>query len=198
MNTPLGQAAGNWLEVKESVACLDGRGPADLLELVIDFAAHLLVQTKKVTSIEAARQEAKSCLASGEPRRKWDEMLLAQGADLAAFERKLALDHTAPVVVELKASRSGFMARCDARILGEVIRDLGGGRLTKTSVVNHDVGVDQIKKPGDPVQAGTVLARIHAADAAQAESARLRLLKAFVVEDAPPTVGDLVVKVIER
>ena len=179
MNTPLGQAAGNWLEVKESLACLDGRGPADLLELVIDFAAHLLVQTKKAPSIEAARQEAKSCLASGEPRRKWDEMLLAQGADLAALERKLALDHTAPLVVELKASRSGFVARCDARILGEVIRDLGGGRLTKTSVVNHNVGVDQIKKLGEPVQAGTVL-------------------EAFVVEDAPPTVGGLVVEVIER
>ena len=51
MNTPLGRAAGNWLEVKESVACLDGQGPDDLRQLVLDFAAHLLVQTKKSKSL---------------------------------------------------------------------------------------------------------------------------------------------------
>src|SRR5271156_2907964 len=50
MNTPLGRAAGNWLEVKESVACLENQGPEDLLELVLDSAAHLLVQTKKTKS----------------------------------------------------------------------------------------------------------------------------------------------------
>src|SRR6185369_4734901 len=32
MNTPLGRAAGNWLEVKESIECLDGKGPEDLRE----------------------------------------------------------------------------------------------------------------------------------------------------------------------
>ena len=86
---------------------------------------------------------------SGAPRKKWDEMLVAQGADLNAFNKKLALDHTAPVVVELKAEKSGFVSRCDARIIGEVIRDLGGGRLTKESGINYDVGIDRIAKPGE-------------------------------------------------
>jgi hypothetical protein len=44
------------------------------------------------------------CLASGEPRKKWDEMLSAQGTNLDAFNRKLALDHTAPAILELKAA----------------------------------------------------------------------------------------------
>jgi len=119
-----GRAAGNWLEVKESVACLEGKGPEDLHSLVIAFAAHLLVQTGRVKSLVTARQQAEDCLHSGAPRKKWDVMLVAQGANLAAFNRKLGRDHTAPVVVELKAGRSGFVSRCDAQRMGEVIRDL--------------------------------------------------------------------------
>ena len=154
MHTPLGRSAGNWLEVKESVECLEGRGPKDLRELVLACAAHLLVQTGKAKTLDAALQQAADCLASGKPRQKWNEMLAAQGADLAAFDRKLALEHTAPVVVELKAPASGFVSRCDARIIGEVVRDLGGGRFTKESGINYDVGVDDIRqarrKPSRP------------------------------------------------
>jgi pyrimidine-nucleoside phosphorylase len=209
MDTPLGRAAGNWLEVKESVACLDP-APAplpashasptttadDLRDLVLACAAHLLVQTGKVKSLDAARQQAADCLASGKPCEKWNEMLAAQGADLAAFNRKLALDHTAPVVLELKAPKAGFVSRCDARILGEVIRDLGGGRLTKESVINYDVGVDSIIKPGEAVQAGASLARIHVADRVQGEAACARLETAFGISAQPPAAKPLIAEIV--
>ena len=218
MNTPLGRAAGNWLEVKESVECLERRtgvspvqpalqrGPVgarrtaltssagagetpallyDLRSLVVDCAAHLLVQIRKAKSLSTARRQAEACLDSGAPRRKWDEMLAAQGADLSAFNQKLALDHTAPVVVDLKSPRAGYVLKCDARIIGEVIRDLGGGRLTKDSVINYDVGVDRMAKPGDRVERGSTLARIHAADREQAKSAVSRLAAAFALSAKP-------------
>jgi pyrimidine-nucleoside phosphorylase len=198
MNTPLGRAAGNWLEVKESVECLDssaavpaaapkiaGETPAlrcdDLRSLVLDCAAHLLVQTKISKSLAAARRLAEDCLNSGEPRKKWDEMIVAQGADLKAFNRKLALDSTARVVVEVKPGKSGWVSKCDARVIGEVIRDLGGGRLTKDSAINYDVGVDRMAKPGERVEKSGALCRIHAANAAQAEAAVARLQTAFEI-----------------
>jgi pyrimidine-nucleoside phosphorylase len=181
MNTPLGRAAGNWLEVKESVDCLENKGPDDLRELVIDCAAHLLVQTKKSKSISAAQKIAEDCLQSGAPRKKWDEMLLAQGADLKAFNRKLELDSSAKVVAEVKAEKSGYISKCDARIIGEVIRDIGGGRLTKESKINFDVGVDKIAKPGECVEKSGTLCRIHAADPASAKMATARLKTAFEI-----------------
>ncbi|MFM2082656.1 MAG: hypothetical protein RL380_1347 [Verrucomicrobiota bacterium] len=196
MNTPLGRAAGNWLEVKESVACLDGEGPEDLRELVLVFAAHLLAQTGKAKSLAAARRQAEACLDSGAPRAKWDEMLVAQGADLAAFNRKLQRDHTAKVVMELKATRSGYVAKCDAKILGEVIRDLGGGRLTKESVINFDVGIDQLAKPGEAVKPGALLCRIHATDRASTETARVRIKSAFTFSARPPKTPALIHEVI--
>ena len=209
MNTPLGRAAGNWLEVKESVECLDAgradlrvspdarqRVPADFRSLVLDCAAHLLVQTRRAKSLAAARKQAGDCLDSGRPRQKWDEMLIAQGADLKAFNKKLAKDSTAPAVVELKSPVAGFVSKCDARLIGEVIRDLGGGRLTKESVINSDVGVDRLAKPGEAVRKNSVLARIHAADRAQAQAGITRLKSAFAVARNRPAVARLVAEVI--
>ena len=196
MNTPLGRAAGNWLEVKESVECLEGKGPTDLAELVIDSAAHLLLQTRKAKSLADARVLARDCLASGAPRRKWDEMIVAQGANLKAFNRKLARDTTALVTRDLKSDRSGFLAVCDARIVGEVIRDIGGGRLTKESAINYDVGVDRIAKPGERVEKSGVLCRIHAADEKIARMAAERLQVAFKISKQRPAVTPLVVETI--
>jgi thymidine phosphorylase len=221
MNTPLGRAAGNWLEVKESVACLESiscsrrresahsspkssqRGLTsaateinDLRVLVLDCAAHLLVQTRKAKTPATARKQAADCLASGAPRKKWDEMLAAQGADLGAFSKKLALDHTASVVVELKSPRAGFVSKCDARIIGEAIRDLGGGRLTKESAINYEVGIDRLAKPGEAMQKNSVLARIHAADQSQAKSACARLRAAFEITARPPAATRLVAGII--
>jgi pyrimidine-nucleoside phosphorylase len=197
MNTPLGCAAGNWLEVKESVACLEGKGPADLRELVITFATHLLMQTDRSKSSAAARRLAEECLNSGGPRRKWDEMLAAQGANLAAFDKKLALDHTAAVSVELKSPRGGFVSKCDARIIGEIIRDLGGGRLTKESAIHHDVGVDRLAKPGEAVRKNSILARLHAAGQSQARSACARLKTAFEISAKPAKAVPLVPEIIQ-
>jgi pyrimidine-nucleoside phosphorylase len=213
MNTPLGRAAGNWLEVKESVACLEPRScaresaasrlaensssqPRDLRSLVLDCAAHLLVQTRRTGSLITARRQAEDCLDSGAPRAKWDEMLEAQGADLKAFNQKLTRDHTASVVIEFTAKRSGYVSKCDARIIGEVIRDLGGGRLTKESVINHEVGMDCIAKPGERIRAGETLVRIHAATALEAKVAAARLNPAFEISAKRPRPSPLVVEVI--
>lgn len=250
MNTPLGRAAGNWLEVKETVDCLEGRGPDDLRELVIECAAHLLVQTGCVqtrrpaappavapptttpppaspppsppsrqgvggrgqsspdalpesawqdsedSSLVPARARAAACLASGAPRRKWDEMLVAQGVDLDAFNQKLALNHPATVVAEVPAPRAGFVTRCDARLVGELIRDLGGGRLTKDSRIHPDVGVDRLVKPGERIAAGAPLARVHLADAATAADAVKRLSAAFDLGDEPPAPRPLIAEIV--
>jgi len=196
MNTPLGRAAGNWLEVKESIACLEGRGPADLRELVVAFAAHLLVQTTQAVTLNEATQTAEACLASGAPRRKWDEMLAAQGADLDALRARLDHNFTAPAVTDIPAPQGGFVTRCDARIIGEVIRDLGGGRLTQDTVIQPAVGVDRLVKPGEQVKRGEALGRVHARNAAEAAAAVARLREAFAIAATPFAPAPLIAEVI--
>lgn len=172
MNTPLGRAAGNWLEIKESVMFLEGNGPIDLEELVVSCAGQL-------PGCNAERASAE--LESGRPREKFTELLSAQGADLVAFETKLKLDSTAPVVREFSMRETGYLARCDARVIGEVVRDLGGGRQTKESKIYPEVGLDQILKPNERVNGP--LCRIHARSEKDADIAEERLMSAFEVVD---------------
>lgn len=196
MDTPTGRACGNWLEVVESVQVLDGQGPDDLRELVIECAAHLLQQSGLESDLDAAKTQAQDCLASGAPRRKWDEMLEWQSADLEKFNEKLQ-SHSAPVIHEIKAPRAGFLSKCDAKIIGEVIRDLGGGRLHKDSVLNHAVGIDELKKPGERVENNDVICRLHAATENEAQTAFARLHSAFEISDSQPKISDKIVEVIE-
>jgi pyrimidine-nucleoside phosphorylase len=198
MDTPLGRAAGNWLEVKESVDCLDGKGPTDLQQLILDCAAHLLVQTKKSKSLAAARKLAEDCLRSGAPRAKWDEMLVAQGADLKTFGQRLLADSSAPIILELKSPGNGFVSKCDARIIGEVVRDLGAGRFSKESALNYDVGVDKIAKPGERVEKNSVFARVHASTQVQANEAISQLKLAFKTSAKPQKIGPLISQIITR
>jgi len=85
-------------------------------------------------------------------------MLEAQGANLSAFDKKLVRPEKP---IELKSDRSRRITDCNARIIGEVIHDLGGGRINKDSVINHDAGLDQIAKPGDLIERGLILCRAH-------------------------------------
>jgi pyrimidine-nucleoside phosphorylase len=188
MNTPLGRAAGNWLEVKESVAVLDPSPERrndvradDLCTLVIDCAAHLLVQTGKVPTLAEGRKRTVACLDSGAPRAKWDEMIKAQGADLKAFNHQLAQDSTAQFVTVVRAGAAGYISRCDARIIGEAIRDLGGGRRTKESMIHFSVGMDHLVKLGERVEKSSILYRIHATNADHARAAVKQLKTAIAI-----------------
>ncbi len=180
MNVPLGRSAGNWLEVVESVECLEGGGPDDLRSLVTDCAARLLVMTNLAPDIEVASTRAQAALDDGSARAKWNEMLVCQGADLEAFNEKLRAPSTVTIVA-LETLVAGEIVKCDARVIAEVVRDLGGGRAHKDSVLNLDVGINGIKKPGERVDAGTHLCSVHAANGGAARIAVKHLESAFKV-----------------
>lgn len=188
MDAPVGRACGNWLEVVEAVQCLSGNGPEDLQKLVLACAAQLLVLTGKASSSKDGIDQALASLQSKKPLAKWEEMLEAQGTDMAAYQKKLASNFAAKATLEIKAPDSGIIQRCDARILGEIVRDLGGGRLTRESELDYEAGFDTIIKPGESVKKNSVLARIHGRDCSRLEAQTDRALAAFIISDsaAPP------------
>jgi pyrimidine-nucleoside phosphorylase len=197
MDVPLGRAVGNLLEVREAIECLESRGPADLEQLVIECAAHLFVLSSRTRRMNAARDHALQTLRSRQPLAKWQEMLAAQGVDPDACQTALT-SRFAPAIIELRAEHSGFVERCDVRIIGEIVRDLGGGRMNKDSKIDPLVGVDQIARPGERVERGATLCRIHAANQAQARSAIASLGAAFEISASPPKTLPLIRDVVSE
>jgi thymidine phosphorylase len=184
MNQPLGRMVGNAVEVDESVAALEGRGPADLMEVTLALGAELLVSTNRADSLEAARARLQKTIDDGSAREKFAQMVAAQGGDLDA-PRLVAPASDVP------APRSGYVATIDAEQLGEAVIAMRGGRQKLGDELDLSTGFEMRVRLGDQVDQGQPLARLFAGEETS-QAGREKLLGAIHIADEKPTVGPLV------
>ncbi len=184
MDQPLGFAVGNALEVKEAIDTLNGNGAKDLLELVITLGAYMLVGTKRVENIEAAREKLLGTIEDKSALKKFQEFVEAQGGDARAIDNTELLPK-ASVVMEIKAEEDGFVEKIETEEIGMVCLLLGGGRETKESEIDLSVGLVLHKKIGDAVKKGEVLATMYGNDLKKMEIARERFLLTYSFSKTP-------------
>ncbi|WP_435581988.1 thymidine phosphorylase [Amycolatopsis thermoflava] len=184
MNTPLGSAVGNAVEVAEAVEVLQGGGPADVVELTVALAREMLGLAG--ISVDPAR-----VLASGEAYETWCRMITAQGGDPAA-----PLPEPGHVTV-FPAPSSGYLSVLDAYAVGVAAWRLGAGRARKEDPVQHAAGVRCLAKPGDQVTEGQPVLELHT-DTPDAVPAALEALsKAVQITDTPPEPVNLILHRID-
>jgi pyrimidine-nucleoside phosphorylase len=192
MDQPLGQAVGNALEVREALATVRGQGPPDFTGLVLDACARLLsVSDLGIDAVEG-RRRAETAVANGSAAAVWRRWIEAQGGDPdeAALEQ-------APIVREVVADRPGTVTRLGAVRVGNAALHLGAGRRTKEDAIDHAVGVVCRRKRGDVVDAGEVLADVHARDEASADAAVREVAAAYELADGAPAPRPVLLEVIE-
>jgi pyrimidine-nucleoside phosphorylase len=191
MDQPLGRAVGNALEVREAIVTLRGEGPPDFAELALDSAAHLLALSDLELDDAAARVRAEATVADGSAVAAYERWIRAQGGDPG--EGALP---TAPVVRPVSAQDGGYVAAIGAVRVGLAALDLGAGRRTKDDAIDHAVGVVCLKKRGDAVERGELLAEVHARDEASAERAAREVLIAYALASEPPRLRPIVLDTI--
>ena len=195
MNQPLGLAVGNALEVAEAIAALRGEGPRDLVEHCLVMAAEMLVLGERAADPVAARRQLEGLLADGSALQRFCRWVRAQNGDPRVAD-DLGLLPTAPVVREVEAPRSGFVAGIDAEEVGLVSVALGAGRQRKEESIDLSVGLVLGPKVGAHVEAGEHLFTVHARSDDDADKAAQRLLAAYTWSDEPVTAPPLVYDVI--
>jgi pyrimidine-nucleoside phosphorylase len=189
MDQPLGTAVGNALEIRETVATLRGEGPPDFNELVFTACGHLLALSDLGVDEAEGRRRAETAVADGSALDSYERWIRAQGGDPA--EEALP---RAPVVHHVEAPRAGVIGRLGATAIGTAALRLGAGRSVKDEVVDHAVGVCCLKKRGDVVEGGDVLAEVHARSDAAADAAARDVAAAYAIGDEPPEARGIVLE----
>ncbi|MDP9766002.1 thymidine phosphorylase [Deinococcus enclensis] len=169
MDTPLGHMAGNSLEVLEALDTLRGEGPEDLTDLCVSLAAEALSAYGE--DEQAARARAAQTLQDGSALAKFRAFVAAQGGDPTFVDDPAKFD-VAPGRAEITAPAAGFVQSIDALGVGRAVLALGGGRERKGEAIDHGVGVEVLKKPGDAVQAGETVIRVYHRDGRGLDVAR--------------------------
>ena len=176
MDQPLGAAVGNALEIREV-----GRSSARARR-TSRSSCSTLARASWRSRISADASEglvrAEQAMADGSAREMYERWIRAQGGDL-----DLDALPRAPVITEVRAPRSGVVTRLAALKVGIASLELGGGRRTKEDEVDHAVGVVCSAKRGQTVEAGQVLADVHARDQESAACAGQAVEDAYEIGD---------------
>jgi pyrimidine-nucleoside phosphorylase len=197
MDEPLGRCAGHTTEVIESIECLRGRGPADLMEVTFALTGHMLVLGGAARDAAEARARMEAAIADGAALRKFRAMCEAQGGDPRVVDDHSLLP-AARMRQELRAGADahGYVAEVDALKCGHAIMALGGGRAAVTDKVDHAVGLSDLIKVGEPVSPGTRLCTLHANDETKAAAAERMLRSAIRFTPARPVPVPLVQEIV--
>ncbi len=182
MDQPLGMAAGNGVEVTESIETLKGNGPDDIVELTLELAREML-------ALAGIDKDPASVIADGSALQKWNEMVIAQGGDPDPAAIPRATD-----IRTFDAPGSGFITRVDARKVGIAAWRLGAGRSRKEDPVSPIAGTVLLKRAGDEVRAGEPILELHVDDPGRVDHALDALQGAFEIGDAEPGPRKLVLE----
>ena len=192
MNQCLASSAGNALEVLEAVRFLtEGSAKtkqrnARLYEVTMAQSAELLVSGGLAADIDEARIKLQTVLDNGDAAEVFGRMVAGLGGPEDFMEKYDSYLPSAKIIKPVYLDAHGYVASMNTREVGMAVVQLGGGRKVATDSIDYSVGISDICKLGDTIDAETPIAVIHANDEATWEQAAAMLQKAIMLSDSKP------------
>jgi pyrimidine-nucleoside phosphorylase len=195
MTEPLGNMVGNFFEVEESIDCLKGKGPADLMEVTYRLGAWMLVAGGLARDVAEGEARCREAVDSGKAYDLFIRNVKTQGGDA---DRMLVLYGTWRSVHsrQLRAPVAGYIASIDAYKIGLAGVYLGVGRNKTTDPVAPDVGFIFARKKGDAVASGEAVATVYGKDAASLDAAWQLIESSLSISEQKPEIRPLIIKEI--
>lgn len=189
MEEPLGKNIGNTLEVIEAIEALKGNMQNDVKEVVLELGASMLKLAGKGNNLEENKKKMLENIQNGKALAKFKELVQNQDGDISYIEDTNKFEkaqHILPVMldkrIEETTKQEVIVRQLKAEEIGKLSVYLGGGRIQKEDKIDPAVGIVLIKKVGDKVNKGDIVAYIHANNKEKGEEAVRRLKEIYVVE----------------
>jgi pyrimidine-nucleoside phosphorylase len=197
MDAPLGRAVGNALEVIESFEVLNGRGPADLIDLSVALAARMLMLGRVADDPADAERKVRDAIASGAGLERFRRIIEQQGGDPHVVEDYGRLP-AAPERHVMTAPRTGFLTSLDAELIGRASVVLGAGRDRVDDSIDPAVGIMVVAKPGAELRAGDAVLELHFRDRDRRDLAAGLAARAIQIGESRPNGSPLIVGEVGR
>ena len=186
MNQPLGNTIGLWCEVMESIECLKGTGPADVMSVVY----HLGEEALKIAGIHNPEEQLRIAISDGSAIDKFRQMVKAHGGSLESLDNSET--HKPLFRQEVCAETEGYISFMNTFELGKAVVHLGGGRLHKEDTLDPTVGIVFHKKVGDSVHEGEPLLEYFCSDKYKFKSGKLYFKEAIQIKSKLPAPIELI------
>jgi pyrimidine-nucleoside phosphorylase len=190
MDAPLGRAVGNAVEVIECIEGLKGRGPDDLMQLVVSLASRILVLSGRYDD-RNAEIAVRAAVSSGAALDKLREVIRWQGGEPRVIDHYDLLPAAARRL-PVTADQDGYVSVLQADLIGRASMALGAGRERVEDQIDRGAGVLIARKPGERVRAGETIVELLYNDTRGLEKATALVRDAIRLSTQPPVLPPLV------
>ncbi|OQX30038.1 MAG: thymidine phosphorylase [Spirochaeta sp. LUC14_002_19_P3] len=185
MSEPLGRMVGNFLEVEESIACLEGRGPDDVMAITYRLTAWMLIAAGLENDIFQAEERCRRAVSDGSALKKFRENAAFQGCNLSDLDAMIGRTR-GRCSRDIPAPQGGIVNSINAFSAGMAAVALGVGRDKADDKVQPLAGIELLKKSGDAVAAGEALMRLWSEEEWRLDAAVQRLTGAVIIKQTAP------------
>lgn len=192
MDKPLGNAVGNSIEVIEAIETLKGNGPCDFTLLTKTLSAELL----RMAGVENAEEKVEEAISSGKALGKLACMVKAQGGN-ENYIYNTELFEKSPFTLTVKAEKDGFISHMNAEAVGIACAKLGAGREKKGDTIDFAAGIRLIRKTGDKVKKGEVIAELYTSVESKLDDAEKTFLSSIEYSETEPESVNLILGKIQ-
>lgn len=183
MSTPLGNKIGNFLEIEETIDCLSGKGPKDVMEETFTLGSWMLYLAGKVSSLQEGIKLCENAVNSGKALECFYKNVQMQGGDIEKLKKDIK-NRRSKFKTELKAEKDGYIF-IDAYKTGCAGVTLGVGRNKTTDSVCAEAGMILLKRTGDFVKKGETIMEVFGKNEESLETSLLQLKNAVTYQENP-------------
>ena len=196
MNSPLGFAIGNALEIKESIEYLRGENIPDIDVITKALAVEMLLLSGIAKDESEALIKINEVVANGKALDKFRELIEIQGGNPEVVHNTDLLPK-AKYILPIKANKKGYIKSINSQKIGYALIKIGAGRLTLDSPLDMGAGAYFFRKIGDFVYENDDLGEVHSNDETKAHVVIKNILDALEVVDKKDfEVGSMIIKTL--